>query len=89
MKTFAQINEQGIVLNTIVAESWDVPGFVEYTDSNPACIGGDYVDGYFYCQQPDSTYTRYKGRWVKALADEILINEYVVADSINGDHLGA
>ena len=34
-----------------------------YTDENPAFIGGDYVDGYFYPLQPYPSWTRESGTW--------------------------
>lgn len=37
---------------------------IEYTDANPAYIGGDYVDGYFYPPQPFASWTRSEGVWI-------------------------
>jgi len=37
---------------------------VEYSDDNPAQIGGDYVDGYFYGLQPFPSWVRNSGVWV-------------------------
>lgn len=34
-----------------------------YTNENPAYIGGDYVDGYFYPAQPYPSWTRSNGKW--------------------------
>lgn len=34
-----------------------------YTNQNPAYIGGDYVDGYFYPPQPFASWIRNKGNW--------------------------
>ena len=57
-----------IVINIIVADSSEeankVGNVIEYTDENPAVIGGDYVDGYFYEIQPYPSWTRDKGIWV-------------------------
>jgi len=36
----------------------------EYDESNPAFIGGDYVDGYFYGIQPFPSWKRDNGVWV-------------------------
>lgn len=48
MKNMAQVDANGMVLNIIVAsEDWNVEGFVEYTDDNPAYIGGSYLNGRF------------------------------------------
>lgn len=35
-----------------------------YTDDNPAYIGGDYVDEYFYPAQPFASWTRSEGKWI-------------------------
>jgi len=35
-----------------------------YTNDNPAFIGGDYVDGYFYIKQPYPSWTRLEGKWI-------------------------
>jgi len=34
-----------------------------YTNQNPAYIGGDYVDGYFYPAQPFASWVRSQGNW--------------------------
>jgi hypothetical protein len=64
MKYYALLNNANVVLNIIVANNdWDSTGYVEYTNSNPAYIGGDYVDGYFYPPQPYTSWTRNQGNW--------------------------
>jgi len=46
-------------------DSQDNPSiFIEYSDENPAIIGGDYVDGYFYPIKPYESWNRDKGSWV-------------------------
>lgn len=65
MKKFAQLDSNNKVLNILVAkEDFNNSGFVEYTDSNPAFIGGDYFDGMFYAPQPFESWTRNNGAWV-------------------------
>lgn len=65
MKFLAQLNQNNIVLNISIAdESWDSTGWIEYTEENPAIIGGDYFDGYFYSPQPFPSWTRQKGNWI-------------------------
>ena len=32
--------------------------------TNPAYVGGDYVDGYFYPEQPFASWTRSEGNWL-------------------------
>jgi len=49
MKNFAQLNSNNIVTNISVAdEDWSADGWIEFTKENPAYIGGDYFEGYFY-----------------------------------------
>lgn len=65
MKYLAQLNGTTVV-NTVVAED-DAPEsarMVAYSSGNPAHIGGDYVDGYFYPAQPFPSWTRNLGTWV-------------------------
>lgn len=65
MKNLAQLNEDNIVINIIIAnDDFNPEGFVEYTDSNPAIIGGDLVDGFFYSPQPFPSWTRSEGIWI-------------------------
>ncbi len=73
----AQVDANGIVINIIVAsDDWNVEGFVEYTDDNPAYIGGTYANGMFNLTNQN--------------VDEINITDDVFsADSIGGDSLGA
>jgi len=64
MKKFALLDENNVVINISIADdSWDSTGWVEYTDSNPASIGGNYVDNYFYSVQPYPSWTRSAGNW--------------------------
>ena len=64
MKKFALLDKNNVVLNISIADdSWNSTGWVEYTDSNPASIGGDYVDGHFYSVQPYPSWTRSVGNW--------------------------
>ena len=64
MKSYALLNDANVVLNIIVAnDDWDATGYVEYTNDNPAFIGGDYVDDYFYPPQPFTSWTRLNGTW--------------------------
>lgn len=64
MRNYALVNENNIVLNICIADSnWDSTGWIEYTNTNPAYIGGDYVDGYFYAPQPYPSWTRDNGHW--------------------------
>lgn len=65
MKFYALLDQNNIVINTSVAdENWDSTGWVEYTENNPAYIGGDFYQGYFYGQQPYPSWTRHVGNWI-------------------------
>jgi hypothetical protein len=65
MRKFALLDANDVVINVSVADdSWDSTGWIEYTDENPAVIGGDYVDDYFYGFQPFPSWTRNEGKWV-------------------------
>ena len=65
MKKFALLDENNVVTNISIADdSWDSTGWIEYTNNNPASIGGDYVDGYFYPVQPYPSWTRNDGQWL-------------------------
>lgn len=67
MKNYAVI-ENDIVINIVVAdEEWanaQTAMVIEYTDENPATIGGDYVNGFFYQPKPFPSWTRDDGAWV-------------------------
>ncbi len=54
-----------MVINIIIAnDDFNAEGFIEYADSNPAIIDGDFVDGYFYSPQPFNSWSRFEGTWV-------------------------
>jgi len=67
MLTYAVIDNQ-IVINVVVADAeWanaQTDTVVEYTEANPAYIGGDYVDGFFYQPKPFASWTRSNGTWI-------------------------
>lgn len=65
MKHMAQLNGN-IVTNVIVAYDHEIETatLVTCTPDNPARIGGDYVDGYFYKPQPFPSWTRHEGKWI-------------------------
>jgi hypothetical protein len=65
-KNCAVVSDTGIVLNIVVCHD-DEPesaNLIRYEDDNPAYIGGDYVEGYFYPPQPFASWTRADGEWV-------------------------
>ena len=61
-KNMAVLDDSGTVVNVITCE--DTETKIVYTKDNPAYIGGDYVDGYFYSPQPFPSWTRSQGLWV-------------------------
>jgi hypothetical protein len=80
MKRMAQVDANGIVINIIVAnDDFNVWGFVEYTDNNPAYIGGTYVNGKFIPPKPtpDATLDEETCQWIVPVVD--------AADSVGAD----
>lgn len=64
MKNLA-IVENGIVTNVLLADdNFIIENAIEYTDANPAYIGGIYDGQYFYYLQPYLSWTRNKGQWI-------------------------
>jgi hypothetical protein len=59
-KNYALVDENNKVINIIIAnDNFDSKqNYIEYTDKNPAHIGGDYLDGYFYSPQPFPSWSR-------------------------------
>lgn len=65
MKFLALLNLENKVINISQADdNWTAEGWVEYQESNPAFVGGDFVDGYFYPPQPFASWSRHEGTWV-------------------------
>lgn len=66
MKTVAVLNENNVVINIIVVEdNFNELNHVEYFEHNPAVIGGDLFQGYFYRKQPYPSWTRDgAGNWI-------------------------
>ena len=64
-KNMAVLNKKNKIINIVICND-DQPETatqITYTDANPAWIGGDYVDGYFYTPQPYPSWTRNNGVW--------------------------
>jgi hypothetical protein len=66
LKYFALIDSNNFVVNTSVGDdNWSAEGWVEYTNENPAFIGGDLFDGVFYTEKPYPSWVRNgSGIWV-------------------------
>ena len=65
MKYLAKLDGSTVV-NIIAAadDAAETDSLVAYSETNPAYIGGDYVDGYFYPPQPFPSWTRSEGAWI-------------------------
>jgi|APGre2960657404_1045060.scaffolds.fasta_scaffold19163_5 hypothetical protein len=67
MKTYAVIRND-MVVNTVIAEddwvSLQTDTLIEYTEENPAYIGGDYTDGFFYTPKPYASWIKLAGEWI-------------------------
>ena len=62
-KDIAVINDSGIVVEINVhLDDYELKTN-EVLVTNPAYVGGDYVEGYFYPEQPFPSWTRNKGNW--------------------------
>lgn len=66
MKQMAELDDDGRVVNIVATgnDQVDTATLVTYTSENPAYIGGDYVGGYFYPEQPYPSWTRHQGEWL-------------------------
>jgi hypothetical protein len=85
MRTMAQVNENGIVVNIIVAgNDWNTEGFIEYTEANPAYIGGVYADGKFIPPKPspDAIFDEESCRWIVPSQIEYLSSMLSNADTV-------
>lgn len=59
MKYFAKLDSNNIITNISIAnDDWSADGWIEVTEENPAYIGGDYFEGYFYPENFYSSWTR-------------------------------
>jgi hypothetical protein len=63
-KDVAVISDSGVVLAVNVhLDDYELADN-EMLVTNPAYVGGDYVDGFFYPPQPFDSWTRTDGEWV-------------------------
>ena len=64
MKFYALLDENNFVINISIAdENWDSTGWIEYSNNNPATIGGDYYESLFYPPKPFNSWSRNNGHW--------------------------
>ena len=61
----AVLNQNNKVINIIIVnDNYELnANEIVYTNNNPAYIGGDYIDGYFYPPQPFASWIRDNGNW--------------------------
>lgn len=64
-KNMAVVDENNKVLNIMICDDSEIEtsNFICFTDDNPAYIGGDYIDGFFYAPQPFPSWVRHNGNW--------------------------
>jgi hypothetical protein len=63
-KDVAVVSDSGVVLAVNVhLDDYELAAN-EVLVTNPAYVGGDYVDGFFYSPQPFASWTRADGEWV-------------------------
>jgi hypothetical protein len=65
-KMMAVLDDNNQVVNIIICEDsvQETPLLLTFTQDNPAAIGGDYFEGYFYDPQPFPSWTRESGLWL-------------------------
>jgi hypothetical protein len=77
-KDVAIINDNGIVIAiNVYPDNYELSSN-EILVTNPAFVGGDYVDGYFYPLQPYPSWTRENGKWIPPIPKPILKEEQVL-----------
>lgn len=61
----AVLNQNNKVINIIIVnDNYELnANEIVYTNNNPAYIGGDYIAGYFYPEQPFASWVRVEGNW--------------------------
>lgn len=57
---------QVVAINVHSADYAIAENEIEVT--NPAFVGGDYVDGFFYPPQPFASWSRHEGNWIPPVA---------------------
>ena len=63
-KDVAVVNDSGVLLAVNVhLDDYELAAN-EVLVTNPAYIGGDYVEGYFYPPQPFASWIRSEGEWL-------------------------
>jgi hypothetical protein len=77
-KNVAIINDNGIVIAiNVYPDNYEL-GSNQILVTNPAYVGGDYVDGYFYPPQRYPSWTRNNGNWISPIPKPILTEEQML-----------
>ena len=77
IKNVAIINNNGLVIAiNVYPENYEL-GINEILVTNPAYVGGDYVNGYFYPPQPYPSWTRDNGKWIAPISTPTLTSEQI------------
>jgi hypothetical protein len=65
-KMMAVLDDNNQVTNIILCDDSveNTPLLLTFTQDNPASIGGDYFEGYFYEAQPFPSWSREAGLWL-------------------------
>lgn len=65
-KNIAILDVDNKVINIIVCSDDYIlqDNEIEYSENNPAFVGGDYYEGFFYPEQPFLSWTRDNGQWI-------------------------
>ena len=85
IKNIAILGENNIVENIIVIDPDNYVkehNHIEYTDENPAMIGGDYFEGKFYPPKPYPSWIRNqnKGEWEAPVSIETKESDEIIWD---------
>lgn len=73
-KDVAIINNGIVIAINVYPDNYEL-GSNQILVTNPAFVGGDYVDGYFYPPQPYPSWTRNNGNWIPPVEKPLLTEE--------------
>jgi hypothetical protein len=81
-ENYAELDIQNKVINILVIDSENIEflskkNYVKYTSDNPASVGGDYFENFFYPPQPYPSWTRKNGKWIAPIENPNVGDEYL------------
>jgi hypothetical protein len=76
-KNVAILNNGIVIAINVYPDNYEL-GSNQILVTNPAYVGGDYVDGYFYPPQTYPSWTRNNGNWISPIPKPILTEEQVL-----------